>query len=169
MRRIALFIATLALSSGAVAAPPTRESVDTLLAVTHTERVVQTMLDSMDRIFQGNVVAAVGGPLTDEQRKTMEAMQARTMQIFRQIMTWDRLQPMYEQVYADTYSQDEVDGLIAFYRTPVGTSYIDKQGLVLQKSIAASQVLLKPMMEQLKAATSETVAALRSAETTTTR
>ena len=40
-------------------------------------------------------------------------------------MSWKRLKPGFAQIYAETFNQQqEIDGLIAFYRGPIGSALI---------------------------------------------
>lgn len=169
LRRLAIFVGSIVLSSGALAAPPSRESIDTLLAVTHVEKVLDGLMVVMDRTFQTTVASAFPTQsLTPDQRSTMEAMHARTMKIIRGNLTWAKLEPLYEQVYGEVYTQEEIDGLIAFYRRPVGSAYIDKLPRATEVSMTAMQSLLQPMIEEMRTATQQTIAQMRSAPETTT-
>lgn len=40
-------------------------------------------------------------------------------------------------IYAKHYTREDIKGLIAFYKTPLGKKVIDKQGLIAQESMAA--------------------------------
>ena len=39
------------------------------------------------------------------------------------------------KIYAEEFTQEEVDGMIQLYKTPVGQSTIDKMPIVMQKSM----------------------------------
>jgi hypothetical protein len=164
MHRIAILIASAVFCTSALADPPTAASIETLLTVTKTERTLDAMFDNIDRIMQQSMTAALGGqPRTPEQQRALESMRVKTAQIFREEMGWSKLEPMYVQIYQETFTQDEIDGLIAFYRTPVGVAYVDKLPIVLQKASAASQRLVGPMMQRMQAAAKEAAAEAKSA------
>ncbi|TJZ73208.1 DUF2059 domain-containing protein [Chitiniphilus eburneus] len=56
------------------------------------------------------------------------------------------LKPDYIKLYRDTFTQEEIDGLIAFYKTPAGQALVDKMPLVLQNISGILQSRLVPMM-----------------------
>ena len=54
-------------------------------------------------------------------------------------------------------TQEEVDGLIAFYESPAGQAYIAKMPAVAQKSMAPMQNPMIPMIRKLQASAEEFV------------
>ena len=161
-RPIASLFASLFLSlvvtTRALAAPPTPESIDTLLQLTRIERLLDAMKTSVDQSMQQSMrIAMKDQPQTAEQQRIFDSMSAKFATIFREEMSYAKLRPMYIRVYSESFTQEEVDGLIAFYRTPAGAAYIDKMPVVMQKTMAEMQPLMAPMLERMKAAAQEAV------------
>ncbi len=147
-----LLALTLLWTTTAVAAPPTKESIDTLLAVTKMERTFDNVMDSMTRVMQQQTASAfAGSALTEEQQRAMRDKQAKMAAVIRDELSFAKLEPIYVDVYRETFTQDEVDSLIAFYRTPAGASYVDKMPEVLRRTTVAMQPLMKETMERVKA------------------
>jgi hypothetical protein len=67
-------------------------------------------------------------------------------------MSWEKMKPMYVQLYRDTFEQEEVDGLIAFYKSPAGQAYVTKMPLLMSKSMAISQSLFQSLGAKMKVA-----------------
>ena len=61
------------------------------------------------------------------------------------------------KLYAETFTQEEVDGLLAFYRSPAGVALLEKMPQVTQKSAAITQQRIAPLVEKLKASMAKTV------------
>jgi hypothetical protein len=59
---------------------------------------------------------------------------------------------MYIQIYKESFDQEDVDGLIAFYSSKVGQNYINKMPLAMQKTMAAVQQRMGPMLSRVKEA-----------------
>lgn len=154
---LCVLTSTLAWTTATRAAPPTRESIDTLLAITGVEKTFDGMLANIDALMKRNMAIAFSGqPASPDRQRRIDIMSAKMRDIFREEMSWPKMQPIYEQIHAETFTQEEVDGLIAFYRTPTGVAYVDKLPLILQKSIAATQPLMASMMQKIQAATKQT-------------
>jgi hypothetical protein len=145
-------LALLVSTSTAFAEPPTRESVATLLTATNVRQSLDGMLTNMDRITQQQFAQALAAKsMTAEQQRAMASTQKKISDLLHGELTWAKLEPIYIDVYQQTYTQEEVDGLIAFYRTPVGRSYVEKMPLALQRTLVAMQPLLADMMQKSQA------------------
>lgn len=153
MRRLFGFAAAFALAISAHAAPPTESSVEDLLAVTQTEKVMESFFANFEGSMRQGMAAAVQGrALTEEQRKVLEAAPRRFVAVLREEMSWESMRPMYVRIYQETFTQEEIDGLIAFYRTPAGSAFIAKMPVVMQKSSEMMQSRIAPMARKMQAA-----------------
>jgi hypothetical protein len=140
------------------AAAPTTESIETLLAVTKTERLLESVQRQFDPLMrQAMAQGAANQNLSAEQRRRLDALPAELATIFQEEMSWPRLKPLYTKIYQDAFTQEEIDGLIAFYRSPAGMAYVDKMPLVTQKSMELMQSLMPPVMKRVQAAMAKAV------------
>ncbi len=53
--------------------------------------------------------------------------------LYQEEMGWEKTKPHFVRIYTETYTQQEVNDLIAFYKTPSGQAFIRKNPLVEQK------------------------------------
>ena len=65
------------------------------------------------------------------------------VEAMREQMSWEKLEPLYIKLYQDTFSQKELEGLLAFYKTDAGKA-------MLAKLPTLTQNLMKHMMEQMQ-------------------
>ena len=88
----------------------------------------------------------------DQALTSMEAMIAAQRQLNSKLppVFWDRfearihadagqLADMVAVIYATRFTADELRGLLAFYKTPLGRRLLEEQPLVVQESIQAGQ------------------------------
>ena len=153
---LALSIATFAAS----AAEPTDPSIEKLLTLTKAESLMDSLYANMEQSMrQGMLQATAGKPLTDEQRRVMESVAKKFAQVVREELSWANLKPMYIMIYKESFDQEDVDGLIAFYSSKAGEAYVNKMPGAMQKSMAFVQGRMKPLLgkmaEAMKAATAE--------------
>jgi hypothetical protein len=90
--------------------------------------------------------------MTDEQRVKLADFKMKVNEMVSSMMSWDSLKPDYIKLYADTYSETELDGIIAFYRSPVGEKMLEKTPELLKASstIAMSHMgLVEPKLHQM--------------------
>lgn len=154
--RQAIAILLLLLSSvlTCAAAQPTSESIETLLTLTKTEALIESVYGNVEQAMrQGMARAVAGKSLSAEQQRYLEATPQRFVTIMREELSWENLKPMYIEIYRDSFTQEEIDGLIAFYQSPVGMAFVNKMPIVMQKSMTSMQARMQPIMEKMKAAT----------------
>ena len=101
---------------------------------------------------QGMAQASVGKSLSAEQQRVLETAPKRFVDVMRNEFTWESLKPMYIEIYRDTFTQDEIDGLISFYQSPIGMVFVNKMPEVMQRSMVSMQSRLQPMLEKMRAA-----------------
>jgi len=157
LKRI-VFFAMFAFAPIVHAVPPSTESIDALLAATKAERNVDTMLANLEPVMRQSMATATKGqPLSPGQMRALDAVRAQIVQAVREEMAWDKMHPIYVQIYQETFTQEEIDGLIAFYRSPAGVAFVEKMPVIMQKSMSIMQSRMAPMMERMRAAAKQAV------------
>jgi uncharacterized protein len=163
---IALF-ALAATSTYAFAAPPapSEDSIRHLLEVTEARKLLDGMMTQVDALMRRNMEQALRGrQLTTEQEAIIARMRNKMADAFREEMAWDKLEPLYVRVYRETFTQAEVDGMLAFYRTDAGRAVIVKMPAVLQTTMGEMQLRMQPLISKMRAIEDEALAELRATE-----
>jgi hypothetical protein len=78
---------------------------------------------------------------------------------------WTKLEPAYEKVYVDLYTEDELDGILAFYRSPVGQAYLSKTPEATRQVLQISKQQFDALTPQIQKLTEDYVAHLRAQPT----
>jgi len=136
-----------------VITPPSPESIELLLTVTKAEERADTMLASVDQLMRQSMATAMQSQqLSVEQQRFVDATRTQIVQVLREELAWDKMRPLVVKIYQESFTQEEIDGLIAFYRSPTGVAFVEKMPLVTQKYMSIVQSRVAPMMEKMKAA-----------------
>lgn len=158
MRRL-LTTAALLASLTAHAAPASQESVESLLAATKVEAMMDSMYAGMEQMMrQGMKQATQGKPVSAEQQRVLDGFATRFVAVMRDDMGWQKMSPLFVQLYRDSFDQDEVDGMLAFYASPAGLAVVNKMPVVMQKSMALSQSLMQSLIPKMTAAMKDAMA-----------
>lgn len=157
MKRLTFFILAFLASCAAFAQQASPASVEKLLAITEAGRIHQASVQEMAQMIDQSTRQTLPGIPPARQAKFRQAM-AQLDAIVREEMNWEKMKPQYIRIYAETFTQQEVDDLIAFYQTPSGQSYIRKQPEVTRKTAALSQEKMDVMMERLSRVMQEIMA-----------
>jgi hypothetical protein len=153
MQRL-LTAAWLALSLAAAhAAPASEESVEALMAATKADSLIETLYGGIEQsVRAGLQQSAAGKALTPEQQRVIELAPARLMNVLKSELSWNRLKPLYVQIYKESFTQEEIDGLLAFYRSQAGQAFVAKMPQVMQRSMQASQDQMRTLAPRMQEA-----------------
>jgi uncharacterized protein len=153
MRSFLSFALFVFMAASAVAAPASERSVEELLTITRTASLMESMYVNVEQTMrQGMQQATQGKTLTAEQQRILDGMPAKFVAVMREDFNWTKMKPLYVQLYRDTFEQDEVDGLVAFYQSTAGRAFVDKMPIVMQKSMALARGQMQSLMPKMKAA-----------------
>lgn len=70
-------------------------------------------------------------------------------------MSWEKMKEDYIALYADTFTEEELKGLIAFYKSPVGQALAKKTPELTKKSMELSQKMMVKLMPKIQAMTQD--------------
>jgi uncharacterized protein len=74
---------------------------------------------------------------------------------------WTQLEPKYEQIYVDLYTEEELDGILAFYRSPVGHAFLAKTPEATRQMLQLSKQQLDTLAPQIQQLTDDYLEALK--------
>ncbi len=148
-RYITLALA-LAFSLQAQAAPASQASVEKTLDLMHAEQSVEAIWGPVEANMRQTIAKSHGEtPATPEQQAAEDRVIQRAMDLMHQEMNWGKMKPQYVKMYADTFTQEEIDGLNAFYSSPAGQAYLAKMPLLMQHSMQLMQVQMQTLMPRM--------------------
>lgn len=126
----------MAISIPAFAQSASKESVKELLKITKSEQFLGQMSQQINTMMHSSIEKITQGrKLTTKQELAVVNYTQELGKIMQEELTWAKLEPEMIKIYAEEFSQEEIDGMIKFYKTPVGQSTIDKMPIVMQKSM----------------------------------
>ncbi|OYT92915.1 MAG: hypothetical protein CFE43_06475 [Burkholderiales bacterium PBB3] len=143
--------ACAAYTTGALAAPASPESVERMLAASKAEALLDGMRPQLHSMMQAAAKqASQGKPVTPQEQKIFLQFMEKTSAVIADETSMAKLKPMLLEIYAANFSQEEVDGITAFYESSVGQSLLTKQPAVIQAVLQGMPQRLAGMTEKLK-------------------
>jgi uncharacterized protein len=131
-------------------APPSDESLHEMFTLAHTEETMNGMKPQLDAIITSSMKeVSQGKEITPERQAVMDRMRDKLVAAYNDTFSFQPLQLLLMRVYQATYTQDEVDGLIAFYKTPAGQALINKSPLMAQNLMTEMQAAMRPLMQRI--------------------
>jgi hypothetical protein len=155
----------LALQPAFAASPkPSEESVRQLLEANHTGEVIKGSFAHMDDMLRGSMKDVDGRPLNAEQQKIRDETRAKVVALMKQQLDWSTtLEPIMVDSYRDTFTQQEVDALLRFYRTPIGKSVAEKLPVASQQTMQLMQQRIREIMPKIQEITRDSAARIKAA------
>jgi hypothetical protein len=146
MKAVRLFLLAALLCSGKVILADEAAKNAKIEEIFHLAKLdqslKQTLETSANQIKSDFFQQLMGLQLTPEEQKTMESVQEKLQALLAQGLSWQTLEPLYVKMYSDLFSEDEIDGMLAFYRTPAGKAMLEKT----PKLIAQANVIVQQRM-----------------------
>ena len=101
--------------------------VKELFSLTHMDHSLDKMRSAMERQVQATAKNAPGAEdLTPEKKKVQEEFVANSMKVVDQNFSWSVVEPAYVKLYSSAYTEEELDGILAFYKSPAGQAMLSK-------------------------------------------
>jgi len=82
----------------------------------------------------------------------MDDYMAKLYSAVTDVLSWEKLKPSYVNLYAAAYTEEQVDGILAFYKSPVGQALLEKTPELITKSseiVNARMQDFGPRMQQI--------------------
>jgi hypothetical protein len=153
-----IFYLTLLCSLGLVslrAAPPSDQSIEQLLRVMQVDKLLDQMVGQMNSGMQSGMEKGLqqtlkGKTPTSAQQAQISDFQKKLSAVMKDELSYPKMKDVYLQVYRETFTQDEVNGIMAFYSSPAGQAMVQKTPGAMQKASALMQGRIGPMTQKLQ-------------------
>ncbi|MBL7076650.1 MAG: DUF2059 domain-containing protein [Kiritimatiellae bacterium] len=137
-------------------AAPTKESNAPRRAAAEKLLDLFNMDDTYDQSMKQAMNMAVG-MIDSQDLPEMEKANARkaveaSMEISLEKFSWKRMKGIFVDIYAGVLDLDELEGLIAFYESPIGQKFLKKQPQLSLATMEKMQLLMQEMMPDLQKA-----------------
>ena len=135
-----------------------RQLAEELLVLTEVKNNIEKYFDM---VKQMQMAQLKNMDIPSGESGKVASLQEKLMNIARKEMSWENLKEDYISIYAEIFTEEELQGIIAFYKTPIGKKFIEKQPELLQRSMEISQKQMKILMPKMQKLTQETIDAYK--------
>jgi hypothetical protein len=165
IKRFATALVCILISAGASAAnnaPASDASIRELLELTNAQQMIAAMKVQMTAMMNAATQSATRGQtVTPARQAVLDRMSVQMSAVVTDMLNWDVLLPIYLRTYRDSFTQDEIDGAIKFYKSAAGQAYVKKMPLAMQNVMREMQDFLKPIQEKMLAIQRESMQELK--------
>ena len=153
MKRIILAALTLLLCLPTIARADDasrRAKIEELFTLMHIDRTMKQVMDGvLQQVKALSQQQLAGKTISATDQKKLDAFQQKVFDVVNDQMGWKQLEPDYVKLYSDAYSEEEIDGILNFYKSPIGQTMLAKTPELTSKALQLSQQRMKIVQPQL--------------------
>ncbi len=146
-KRSALLVAFVLLPAALCAQDRKTALADELFTSMKMEKMMDQMKQQMPMMIQQQIqqmnLSAADKAKTD---KLVQEMTAYVTDTF----DWKKLRPEYVSIYAEVFNEQELQGLVDFYKSPPGQAFIDKMPVVMTRAMQVQQKQMGAVMAHMQ-------------------
>ena len=125
-----------------------RKAVEELFVLMKTSKMmdsvkIQTKKMLFKQFSQQNVPEA--------KKPIFNKYMSKMVEIITETMNWDKIKSDMTDLYVSNFSENEINDLLTFYRSPTGKKFIDKMPVIMKKSMEIGQKQSRIMIPKLNA------------------
>jgi hypothetical protein len=87
---------------------------------------------------------------TPEQTAKAREVQDKILDLVKSRISWDKMRPSYIKLYSETFSEEEIGGMLAFYESPAGRAMLAKMPTLLTKLIEVAQAQMNDLQPEIQ-------------------
>jgi hypothetical protein len=130
-------------------APASDASIRELLELTNAQQMIAGMKGQMTTMMNAaSQNATRGQTVTPERQAILDRMADKMSGVVTDMLNWDVLLPIYLRTYRDSFTQDEINGAIKFYKSAAGQAYVKKMPLAMQNVMREMQDFINPFKKK---------------------
>lgn len=148
-----IIIAGICLASATAFAEtkPSDASLDELLTISDSQKLIDSMWPQVEGMMNNAAQQALGNTtLNAEQKQVLQNANSKIAGIFKEEFGYEKLKPMMISIYKESFSQEEVDGMIKFYKSKAGQAVIKKMPTVMQATMTNVQAQMASVIPKIQ-------------------
>ncbi len=154
VRLVPLLLVLLFAAGTAGATPPKEATIRELLTVTKAEKLLDNVRGQMDGLMRTVMDQALQGKTpTPQQQAALDHFRQRMSEAMAESLSWERYEPLYIRLYQQTFTEEELQDMLAFYRSPGGQAMVDKMPAFtenLMKELPGMMADLQPKLQKIQ-------------------
>jgi hypothetical protein len=155
MRYIVTFLLVVFCAGLTQAASPSDSSINELMKAMQLEALLNQALKQMDEgmskgMEQGLQKSIQGQELNPAQKAAVEKFRTKFQSTVKDELAFSKVKDIYQQSYRETFTQEEVDAITAFYKSPAGRAITEKYPTAMQKANNLMQARIGPLTNKLQ-------------------
>ncbi|WP_020558434.1 DUF2059 domain-containing protein [Thiofilum flexile] len=138
----------------AFAEPATDATIEELLTLTKSEKMITDIHEQVKSMMDQSMAKMTQGEeINPEEQKAIDNMISKMLAAMKEEVSWEKMKPLSIKLYKETFTEEELKGMVDFYKTPAGEAMANKMPTLMQNTMTATQdmmVGLQPKMAKIQ-------------------
>lgn len=128
-----------------------------LIGILHSERMITQLTSNLVKQVNDAAEQVTGPSPTAESKARLDEFEKKVSGMFDQQLGWSVMGPQIVNVYATTFTEDELTAIVNFYKSPAGSAFLTKTpeintqlNQLAQPKLAALQTEVRQAFEEFR-------------------
>ena len=126
--------------------PERNKLAEQLLVEMNVEKTIEPIKEIMRKSTDAQIDML---QVPDGRREELKKLKQISHDLILEEFSWENVKDDFEKLYAETFTEEELKGLLSFYRSPAGKAYVKKAPELGEKTILISQNIAQRIMPKL--------------------
>ncbi|MEO6922979.1 MAG: DUF2059 domain-containing protein [Bryocella sp.] len=136
--------------------PAKRAKVEELMTTMRVDKMMNQMMDMVkSQVAQTTASLPSSQTMTPKQKEIAAAFQTKALDVAMSTVSFQSMEPEIVKLYANTFTMQELEGILAFYKSPIGQSMLDKQPQLMRGMMTFMQGRIAELQPKMKALTDQ--------------
>jgi uncharacterized protein len=121
-----------------------------MLTLMHLDRVMDQVMNNMMQQMSTMSKQLGGNTVKPEDQAKLDEFQKKAFDLIQSQMGWKALEPDYVDIYAKNFTDEQLDAILVFYKSPAGVALVDKLPTLTAEGSQLAQAKMTALQPQLR-------------------
>lgn len=129
-----------------------RAKAQEMMTLLKTEHMVVQIAESIRKQVTDAATQVVGADPTPEKKAKLDDFEKQANHMIDEQLSWKSMQGPFTDIYVKAFTEEQLDAIVTFYKSPAGVALLDKMPTVneeLSRFGQSKMVVLQPQLKQL--------------------
>ncbi|MFH0824996.1 MAG: DUF2059 domain-containing protein [Pseudomonadota bacterium] len=151
-RTMVMIAAALVLTGWSAGAQDASRRVlaDELLTMMNMPKTFEKSMEMIKQMIPAQVEEMAKSSGGAEAAAKVSAQTVKMIAMMEKEWTWEKVKGEYVGLYAEMFTEDELKGVISFYKTQAGMAFINKQPELVKRSMELSRKMMDGILPKIQ-------------------
>lgn len=127
-----------------------RAKAEEMMTLLHTQRMVEQISGNITKQVDQAATSVAGTSPTPATQAKVDNFKKQADKLIDAQLGWDAMKPGFLDVYVKNFTEEQLDAIIAFYKSPAGSALLDKMPTVNSEVTQFGNTRMTVLQPQLK-------------------